>query len=116
VLPLPDIAAALVALTGPGRHFDPEREGRPEGPTPARKNGKQAGHSDRDKVIERVRARRDRVAGLLARTQATPTAPDLLEAAVAELGACSEALGVRGDVITPYCLALKAEAAGPPAC
>ena len=127
VLPLPDIAAALVALTGPGRAFSPGRRGRPTGGSAAGGSGNQAGQSDRDKVptdkvMERVYARQERVMGLLARAQATPTASGLLEAAVAELASCAEALGVaeealrvQSDVITSYRLALKDEAVGPPA-
>ena len=127
VLPLPDIAAVLVALTGPGRHFDPERRGHFTGQSLIGENGKvgengnQVGRSEHDRVTESVRARRGRVAGLLERVQATPTAPELLEVAVGELAACSEALGVaeealrvQSDLITSYWLALKAEAAGPP--
>ena len=121
VLPLPDIAPALVALTGPGKHFDLERRGHFTGQSLVGENGNQAGRSEHDRVTESVRARRGRVAGLLERVQATPTAPGLLEVAVGELAACSEALGVaeealrvQSDVITSYLLALKAEAAGPP--
>ena len=120
VLPLPDIAAALIALTGPGRHFDREEKGHFKGQTLIWENGNQAGRSDWDKVTERVRARRDRIMGLLAQAQATPTAPSLLEEVVAELAACSEALGVaeealrvQSDVVTSYWLALEAESTGP---
>ena len=126
VLPLTEIAAALVALTGPVGRFDPERDGHPRGRTVVGGNGKvggngaQGGHSDRDRVVERVRARRGLVAGLLAR--ATPNASGLLAEAVGELAACAEALGVaeealrvQSDVITSYRLALQDEAAGLPA-
>ena len=130
VLPLADIAAALVALTGPGRHFDPERNNRERnnrsnsealvrGNGSVEANGNRAGGSGCDKVPERARVRRGRVLGL--RAQATPTSPRLLEEAVAELAACTEALGVaeealrvQSDVITSYRLALGAEAAEPP--
>jgi hypothetical protein len=115
VLALPDIAAALVALTGPEKALAPEKKG-----GVGRKNGSQANSPDRDKITRLVRARRERVAGLLARAEAMPTASGLLEAAVAELAACAEALGVaeealrvQSDVITSYRLALEAEAAGP---
>ncbi len=59
------------------------------------------------------------MAGLRARAEETPPAPGLLAAAVAELAACAEALGVaeealrvQSDVITSYRLVLQAEAAG----
>ena len=120
VLTLPEIAAALVALTGPVKHSASGRKGHPEGRTVVGENGNQAGHSDHDKVTEGVRARRRLVAGLLARAEATPTASGLLAEAVGELAACAEALRVseealrvQSDVITSYRLALQADAATP---
>ncbi len=121
VLPLSDIAAALMALTGPGGQSATERERPSEDETEVHENGNRAGRFECDRVNERARVRRNRVAGLLKRAQATPTSPGLLEEAVAELAACSGALGVaeealrvQSDVITSYWLALGAEAAGPP--
>ena len=111
VLPLTDIAAALVTLTGPEKALAPDKKGGAE------KNGSQAASPDRDKITRQVRARRERVASLLARAEATPTASGLLEAAASELAACAGALGVaeealrvQADVITSYRLALEAEA------
>jgi len=127
VLTLPEIAAALVALVGRERTLPDkachekalvaEKEGSVRG-----KHGSQAS-AIRDKSTRQVRVGRERVAGLLARVEETPTAPDLLEAAVEELAACVKVLGVaegalcvQSDMITSYWLLLEAEAARPPSC
>ena len=113
-LPLPDIAAALVALTGSG-----------DVPQPDRGNGLDSGDPNKEgvadpdtrtgvKIAARRRARREGVVELLGRRKAVAAASGPLADARAELTACrealraaEEALWVQSDVITSYRLALK---------
>lgn len=128
VLPLTDIAAALVALTGSEKSPEPSG-GRESGLTSGNESRK--GHPSHDASAEikdtgKARTRRAGVVELLTRrkavAEATPTSSDPVAKAAADLAACTEALGVaevalrvQSDVITSYRLALKDKAAKPSA-